>query len=166
MWNTIEWANIHTIWQVLRRMKERKKVSEEMMAENFLNLNQLMYLQIQQAQQISYKTKLHTKTTSHKSKTSNTKTHTLTAEWQRENFESSKGKGTCYLQWILSRIISWFLIRNRGDQKAVDWSIQSAGGAYQLRIVSPPKLPFKNEGEIETSLDHHPKQKPEVFHYH
>ena len=45
---------------------------------------------------------------------------------QRENLESSKRQATCHIQRILNKIISRFLIRSFGGQKAVGQYIQNA----------------------------------------
>ena len=61
---------------------------------------------------------------------------------------------THHIQESLNKIISRFLIRNFGGQKAVGQYSQKAKiKSYQPRILYPAKLSFKREGEINTFPD-------------
>lgn len=70
-------------------------------------------------------------------------------ERQRENVESNR-RVVIHHVLILNKIISWFLIRNYGSQKAVEWHTQSTERKSQLRILYLAKLSFKIKGEIKT----------------
>ena len=67
----------------------------------------------------------------------------------KENLESIKKAMTCFLQGLLSKIISRFLTRTFGDQKAINPYIQRAKRKknYQPRILYLTKLCFKSEVE-------------------
>lgn len=59
-----------------------------------------------------------------------------------------------YKESLNNKIISPFLNRNFGDQKAAGWYIQTAKRKIcQLRISYSVKLSFKNEGEIKAFPD-------------
>ena len=71
------------------------------------------------------------------------------------NLEGSKRKANHYIQGILNKIISRFLIRNFGGHKAPGLYIQSdkRKKTYQPKILYSAKLSFKSEGDIKTFPD-------------
>ena len=85
--------------------REAWRTSEEMWAENFPTLMKNTNLYIQEAQ----------------TQVEKLRHHSLTVQRQKENPKSIKREASHHIQGILHKIYNWFLTRNHGRQKAVEW---------------------------------------------
>ena len=128
----------HMHYRSPRRKREREWGRENIWrnnAENFTNLMKDININKQEAQ--------WTPRNPHRD--------TLQSNFQKpKSLESSKREVTCRIQGILNKIISRFLIRNSGGQKAVGQYIQSTKRNKTLSTRTPQKKWIQQNSRIQS----------------
>ena len=140
------WARYHARYRGPRRWGEREKgagnIFEDIRAENIHNLGIATDIQVQETQ----------------SPKQDQPGYTVIKMAKLENIESSKGKGTRFIQGNSRKAISWVFSSFAG-QKGDAWNGDEREN-LQLRMLYPARFLFRYDGEIKSFID---KQKLEEF---